>query len=108
MKDCAVGLSTCLIYLPGVFSKSAEIVELAKVVSGYDGIYTSHMRHEDTKIYQALDDVFRVARDAHVRAEVSHIKLSGPSAWGQADKVLAYMDKARAEGLDITQDQYAY
>jgi N-acyl-D-amino-acid deacylase len=108
MKDGAVGLSTGLIYLPGVFSKSAEIVELAKVVSGYDGIYTSHMRHEDTKIYQALDEVFRVAREAHIRAEVSHIKLSGPSAWGQADKVLAYIDKARAEGLDITQDQYAY
>jgi N-acyl-D-aspartate/D-glutamate deacylase len=108
MKDGAVGLSTGLIYLPGVFSKSPEIVELAKVVSGYDGIYTSHMRHEDTKIYQALDEVFRVAREAHIRAEVSHIKLSGPSSWGQADKVLAYLDKARAEGLDITQDQYAY
>jgi N-acyl-D-amino-acid deacylase len=108
MEDGAVGLSTGLIYLPGAFSKTDEIVELAKVVAAYDGIYTSHMRHEDNKIYEALDEVFRVAREAHLRAEVSHIKLSGPSAWGQADRVLAYIEKARAEGLDITQDQYAY
>jgi N-acyl-D-amino-acid deacylase len=108
MKDGAVGLSTGLIYLPGVFSKTDEIVELAKVASAYDGIYTSHMRYEDTEIYKALDEVFRIAREAHIRAEVSHIKLSGPNAWGQADKVLAYIEKARAEGLDITEDQYAY
>ena len=108
MKDGAVGLSTGLIYQPGVFSQTDEIVELAKVAAAYDGIYTSHMRHEDKKIYEALDEVFRIAREAHIRAEVSHIKLAGPSAWGQADRVLAYIEKARAEGLDITQDQYAY
>jgi N-acyl-D-amino-acid deacylase len=108
MKDGAVGLSTGLIYQPGVFAQTDEIVELAKVIAPYDGIYTSHMRHEDTQIYQALDEVFRVAREAGVRAEVSHIKLAGPSAWGQADKVLAYIGKARAEGLDVTQDQYGY
>ena len=108
MKDGAVGLSTGLIYLPGVFSKTDEIVELAKVASAYDGIYASHMRHEDSRIYEALDEVFRIAREAHIRAEVSHIKLAGERSWGQADKVLAYIEKARAEGLDITQDQYAY
>lgn len=108
MKDGAVGLSTGLIYLPGVFSKPDEIIELAKVIAPYDGIYASHMRHEDAKIYEALDEVFCVAREAKVRAEVSHIKLSGEKSWGQADKVLAYLDQARAEGLDITEDQYAY
>src|SRR5438270_16273 len=108
MKDGAVGLSTGLIYLPGVFAKTDEIVELAKVAAAYDGIYTSHMRYEDAQIYDALDEVFRIAREAHIRAEVSHIKLSGPTAWGQAERVLAYIEKARAEGLDITQDQYAY
>jgi N-acyl-D-amino-acid deacylase len=108
MKDGAVGLSTGLIYLPGTFAKTDEIVELAKVAAPYDGIYTSHMRHEDSRIYEALDEVFRVAREAHVRAEVSHIKLAGPSAWGQATQVLAVIEKARTEGLDITQDQYAY
>jgi N-acyl-D-amino-acid deacylase len=108
MKDGAVGLSTGLIYQPGVFAQTDEIVELAKVIAPYGGIYTSHMRHEDNQIYKALDEVFRVAREAGVRAEVSHIKLAGPSAWGQADRVLAYIEKARAEGLDVTQDQYAY
>ena len=108
MKEGAVGLSTGLIYLPGVFSTTDEIVELAKVAAKYDGIYASHMRYEDTQIYKALDEVFRVAREAHIRAEVSHIKLSGPTAWGQADRVLAYIEKARGEGLDITEDQYAY
>jgi len=108
MEEGAVGLSTGLIYHPGVFAKTEEIVELAKVAAAYDGIYTSHMRHEDNRLYEALDEVFRVAREAHIRAEVSHIKLSGPSAWGQAERVLAQIEKARAEGLDITQDQYAY
>lgn len=108
MKDGAVGLSTGLIYLPGTFSKPDEVVELAKVIAPYDGIYASHMRHEDTQIFAALEEVFRVAREAKVRAEVSHLKLAGEKAWGQADKVLAHLDAARAEGLDITADQYAY
>ncbi|HOX56280.1 MAG TPA: D-aminoacylase [Candidatus Paceibacterota bacterium] len=108
MKDGAVGLSTGLIYHPGVFATTDEIVELAKVIAPYGGIYATHMRHEDDQIYSALDEVFRIAREAGVRAEVSHIKLSGPNCWGQADRVLACIEKARAEGLDVTQDQYAY
>jgi N-acyl-D-amino-acid deacylase len=108
MKDGAVGLSTGLIYLPGTFAKTEEIIELAKVASAYDGIYVSHMRHEDTKIFDALNELFRIAREANIRAEVSHIKLSGKSAWGQTDKVIAAIEKARAEGLDITDDQYVY
>ena len=108
MKDGAVGLSTGLIYLPGTFATTDEIVELAKAVTPYGGIYASHMRHEDTRIYGALDEVFRVAREAHLRAEISHLKLSGETAWGQADRVLSYIEAARAGGLDLTQDQYAY
>jgi N-acyl-D-amino-acid deacylase len=108
MRDGAVGLSTGLIYLPGVFSKTEEIVELAKVAARYDGIYASHMRHENHQIFTALDEVFRIAREAGIRAEVSHLKLSGERAWGKADEVLAYIETARAEGLDITHDQYAY
>jgi N-acyl-D-amino-acid deacylase len=108
MKAGAVGLSTGLIYLPGAFANTDEIVELARVAARYDGIYASHMRHEDSRIYEALDEVFRVAREAHIRAEVSHIKLAGERCWGQADKVLAHIERARAAGLDITQDQYAY
>ncbi len=108
MQDGAVGLSTGLIYRPGTFSSSDEIVELAREIAPFDGIYTSHMRHEDHQIDSALDEVFHVARMAHVRAEVSHIKLGGERAWGQAARVLQKIEEARAEGLDITQDQYAY
>lgn len=108
MRDGAVGLSTGLIYLPGVFAKTDEIVELAKSVTPYDGIYASHMRYENARIRDALNEVFRVAREAHLRAEVSHLKLSGETAWGQADQILAYIEAARESGLAITHDQYAY
>jgi len=108
MLEGAVGLSTGLVYLPGTFAKTDEIVELAKVVARYDGIYASHMRDEGTKIFDALNELLQIAREAGVRAHISHIKLSGPSAWGQADKVLAAIERARADGLDISQDQYGY
>jgi N-acyl-D-amino-acid deacylase len=108
MQDGAIGLSTGLIYLPGTFAKTEEIIELAKVASAYDGIYASHMRDEGKGIFKSLDELFRIAREAHIRAEVSHIKLSGNSSWGQTDKVIAAIEAARAEGLDITEDEYAY
>ncbi len=108
MQDGAVGLSTGLIYVPGSFAKTDEIIALARVVSRRDGIYVSHMRHETVRIFAALDEFIRIARDSGCRAEVSHIKLSGPTAWGKAAEVLAVLDKARAEGLKITHDQYAY
>ncbi len=108
MRDGAVGLSTGLIYLPGTFAKPEEIIELAKVASAHGGIYASHMRAENLRIFDALEEVFRVAREAKIRAEVSHLKLSGPSAWGKTNEVIAVLDKARAEGLAITHDAYAY
>jgi N-acyl-D-amino-acid deacylase len=108
MKDGAVGLSTGLIYLPGVFAKTDEIIELAKVAARYDGVYASHMRDEGREILDALNELFRIAREAGIRAEISHIKLSGKSNWGRTAQVLAAIEQARAEGLDITQDQYVY
>jgi N-acyl-D-amino-acid deacylase len=108
MRDGAVGLSTGLIYLPGTFAKTDEIVELAKISARNGGAYSSHMRSEGTEIDGALDELFRIAREAKIRAEVSHIKLSGRSAWGRAEQILAAIERARAEGLDVTQDQYAY
>ena len=108
MQDGAVGLSTGLIYVPGAFAKTEEIIELAKVASAHGGIYASHMRAETLKIFSALDELIRIAREAKIRAEVSHLKLSGPSAWGKAAEVIAVLDKARADGLSITHDDYAY
>lgn len=108
MKAGAWGLSTGLIYLPGTYAKTDELVELAKVVTPYGGMYASHMRSESSKIYAAIDELLRIAREAKLRAELSHIKLSGEQSWGQAEKVLAVLDQARAEGVRVTQDQYVY
>lgn len=108
MRDGAVGLSTGLIYLPGTFAKTDEIVALAKVASAHGGIYVSHMRHENARIPDALAELLTVAREAGIRAEVSHLKLSGPAAWGRADEIIASLDRARASGLAVSHDVYAY
>lgn len=108
MKDGAVGMSTGLIYVPGSFAKTEEIIALAKVVASHGGVYASHIRYETLRIFEALDEFTRIAREAKVRAELSHIKLSGPTAWRKAAEVLTYLDKARAEGLEITHDLYGY
>lgn len=108
MRDGAVGLATGLIYLPGTFARTEELIELARVAAAHDGIYASHMRDEGNGIGAALQELFRIAREARVRAEISHIKLSGRANWGRPGEVLDAIDKARAEGLDITQDQYVY
>ncbi len=108
MRDGAVGLSTGLIYDPGSFSKTGEIIDLAKAASGHGGIYASHMRSEGVGILTALDEVFRIAREANIRAEVSHLKCSGPSAWGQSRTILAVLNQARADGVEVTHDCYSY
>lgn len=108
MKDGAIGLSTGLIYLPGTFAKTEEIIELVKVAAPYGGIYASHMRNEGARIIDSVNELLRIAREAGVRAQVSHIKLAGESAWGRTAQVLELLDAARAEGVRVMQDQYAY
>lgn len=108
MQEGALGLSTGLIYLPGTFTKTEELIDLSKVAAAHGGLYVSHMRAETVKIFDALEELIRIAREAKIRAQVSHIKLSSPAAWGRADEVIALLDRARAEGLDINHDQYVY
>jgi N-acyl-D-amino-acid deacylase len=109
MNDGAFGLSTGLIYLPGAFAKTDEIVDLAKVAAKYDGIYTSHMRSESSEIKAAIAELIQIAREAKIRAEISHIKLSGGKPnWGKADEILGQIEQARLEGVDVTQDMYLY
>ena len=108
MDEGALGLSTGLIYAPGVFAKTDEIIELAKVAAAADGIYATHQRSEAAKIFESLEEIFTIARAAGIRAQISHLKLSGPANWGKAEKVLETIERARAEGLDLTQDQYVY
>lgn len=108
MAEGAVGLSTGLIYNPGAFAKTDEVLEFAKVAAKHGGLYVSHMRNESVKILEAIEELMAIARGAKIRAQVSHIKLTGPTSWGKTTEVLKLLDKGRAEGLQITHDQYAY
>lgn len=108
MRDGAVGLSTGLIYLPGTFTKTEELIELSRVIGRFDGIYASHMRDEGPEILDSLAEAFRIGREAGVRVEISHLKLSGNAVWGRTNEVLAALEAARRDGLAVTQDQYVY
>ena len=108
MEQGALGLWTALEYAPASYSKTEEIVALAKAARRHGGIYASHMRNEGIRIDDALDEVFRIAREADIPAEISHLKVSGRQSWGRMPRVLARIDSARASGLDITADQYPY
>jgi N-acyl-D-amino-acid deacylase len=108
MKAGALGLSTGLIYLPGAFAKTDEIVTLATVAASHGGIYVSHMRDEGLEIGDSIAELCRIAREAGLPAHISHIKASTKAAWGNASNILERIAAARAEGLDVTQDQYVY
>ena len=108
MEAGALGLSTGLIYLPGTFAKTDELVALAQVVGEFGGIYASHMRNEGDEITAALEELFTIAREGRLPAHVSHLKLGGQNNWGRTTEVLRTIEDARDSGLDITQDVYAY
>jgi N-acyl-D-amino-acid deacylase len=107
MRDGAVGFSTGLIYTPGLYSKTDEVIALAKSAAKYHGIYTSHMRNESDKIFEAINEAIDVGRQANMRVEISHFKVGLPN-WNKSDQMIAMVEKARAEGLDVTVDQYPY
>ena len=108
MEDGALGMSTGLIYLPGVFAKTDELVALSKTVAAHGGIYASHMRSEGTNIFKAIDEVCTIAGQAKLPAHISHLKLAGRPMWGKHPQLLARLDQARADGIRLTHDQYAY
>lgn len=108
MQDGAVGMSTGLIYIPGTYSKTDEIVRLAKIVSAYHGVYASHMRDEGDSVTQAIAEALHIGREAKLPVEISHFKLSGQQNWGRSKETIPMIIQARAEGLDVTIDQYPY
>ena len=108
MKEGAVGLSTGLIYIPGTYSKTPEIIRLAKVAASHNGIYATHMRDEADSVTQAIDEALTIARGAQIPVQISHFKLSGQQNWGRSDETLAMVVAARKEGLEVTIDQYPY
>ncbi|MBI9046916.1 MAG: D-aminoacylase [Anaerolineaceae bacterium] len=108
MQEGALGLSTALIYPPGGYAKTEELIELAKVVAEYDGIYISHLRSEGDFFHEALDELLTIAREANIRAEIYHLKAMGQKNWPKMDQVFEKVEAAQAEGLNITADMYTY
>jgi N-acyl-D-amino-acid deacylase len=108
MEQGGLGVWTALEYAPASYSKTDEIIALARAAQRHGGIYASHMRNEGQHIDDALNELFRIAKEADIPAEVSHLKLSGRKTWGRMPRILARIDSARAAGLDVTADQYPY
>lgn len=108
MQDGAVGFSTGLIYIPGTYSSTDEVVALAKAAAKYKGVYASHMRDEGDSVVDAINEAIHIGREAKIPVEISHFKLSGQQNWGRSKETLPMVIKARAEGLDVTIDQYPY
>ena len=108
MADGAVGLSTGLQYVPGTYAKTPEILELARVAGNAGGLYASHMKNEGTQLEEAVGETIRVGQMAMCRVQISHLKVDSPSRWGASERALALIDAARARGIDVQADQYAY
>ncbi|HUK20621.1 MAG TPA: D-aminoacylase [Gemmatimonadales bacterium] len=108
MEQGALGVSTALEYAPASYAPTEELIALARAARRHGGIYATHMRSEGLKIDAALDETFRIAREAQIPAEIFHLKASGRGSWGRMPHVLARIDSARAAGLDVTADQYPY
>jgi N-acyl-D-amino-acid deacylase len=108
MQQGAFGISTALIYPPGHYAKTEELVELAKVAAQYGGIYASHMRSEGQSETAAIQEALRIGREAHLPVEIFHLKVSGKSRAGGMTKVAAMIQAARDAGQDITADMYPY
>jgi N-acyl-D-amino-acid deacylase len=108
MREGAMGVTTALIYTPAVFSKTDELIELSKVAAESGGMYISHMRSEGDRLLEAIDETLTIARQAHLRAEIYHLKAAGKSNLSKMADAIAKIDAARREGLEITADMYTY
>ena len=108
MKDGAVGLSTGLIYVPGTFAKTEEVVELARVASRYNGVYASHIRDEGNEVVSAIKEAINIGEQAKMPVEISHFKISSKALWGETPTTIGLVEDARRRGLQVTVDQYAY
>lgn len=108
MTDGAVGLSTGLIYIPGTYAKTSEVLALAKVAAAYNGVYASHIRDEGDSVVLAINEAMQIGREADMPVEISHFKVSGQQNWGRSNETLAMIVDARKQGLDVTIDQYPY
>jgi N-acyl-D-amino-acid deacylase len=108
MEAGALGIGTSLIYPPAFYAKTDELIELCKVAARYKGKYISHMRSEGNQLLEALDELFRIAREANIPAEIYHIKAAGQKNWPKVDELLARIEKAQKDGLKVRANMYSY
>ena len=108
MEEGAVGMSTGLIYVPGTYSKTPEVVGLAKAASALSGVYSSHIRDEGDKVAEAVNEAISIGREAKIPVEISHFKVTSKPNFGRSKETIALVESARLEGLDVTIDQYPY
>jgi N-acyl-D-amino-acid deacylase len=108
MKDGAVGLSTALQYAPAPYAKTDELIALASVAGQYGGIYATHMRSEGDAVLESIDEAARIGREGHLPVEIWHLKAAGKANWGKMPQIVAKIDAARAAGVDISANTYAY
>lgn len=108
MRDGAIGISTSLIYLPAMYSTTDEIINLSKVAANYGGVYFSHIRDEGEHIDSALDEAFRIGREANIPINIWHLKVGGRATWGTMPHVVDRINAARAEGIDVAANMYPY
>ena len=108
MQEGAMGVGTSLIYPPAFFAKTNELVELCKVASQYGGMYISHMRSEGDKLYEAVEELITIAKEANIPAEIYHLKAAGKDNWPKMDSVIKRVERARTEGQLISADIYTY
>ncbi len=108
MQDGAVGLSTGLIYVPGTYAKTDEIVSLARIAARHGGLYATHMRNEGETVVDAIRESIKIGEQAGLPVEISHFKIANKKLWGQSPVTLGLVRDARSRGLMVTADQYAY
>jgi N-acyl-D-amino-acid deacylase len=108
MEDGAFGLGSALIYPPGNYASTEELIEIAKAMSPYGGVYITHMRSEADRFLEGMDEAIRIGQEGHVPVEIYHLKAAGKRNWGKASQAIAKIDSARAAGQDVQADMYPY
>lgn len=108
MEDGAFGLGSALIYPPGNYASTEELIEVAKAMSPYGGLYITHMRSEADRFLEGIDEAIRIGQEGHVPVEIYHLKAAGKRNWGKAPQAIAKIDSARAAGMDVQADMYPY
>ena len=108
MQEGAVGVSTALEYAPAPYAKTEELIALASQASKFGGIYATHMRNESDAVIPAIEEALRIGREAHIPVEIWHLKVAGKENWGRMPEVVAKINAARAQGIDVSANTYAY